>query len=126
MKNQIVITFEGDYIQALSNGEKDYEFASRLWSQTIKACRENDCFNILGIANTTAPVQTMEVYDHAELFQQLGITKKYRIAWVELDQEAYQTTHFIETILSNRGFPGRVFADVAKAKKWLIGERTAE
>lgn len=112
-------------MQVLSNGEKNYEFASRLWSQTVDACRENECFKILGIAKTTIPVQTMEAYDHVELFQQLGITPEFRIAWVELNAEAYKTTYFIETVLSNRGFPGRLFSDISEAKEWLLGERDA-
>ena len=57
-----------------------------------------------------------------ELFQRLGITHKYRIAWVELNPKTSATTPFIETVLSNRGFPGRLFSDASKAKKWLLKE----
>jgi hypothetical protein len=123
MKNQLEITFEGEYIKVLSNGEKDLEFASRLWSQTVDACQKYDCFKILGIAETTSPVTTIEAFDHADLFKKIGITSKYRIAWVELNPEAYKTTDFIETVLSNRSLPGRLFSDESEAKKWLMSER---
>ena len=77
---------------------------------------------VLGLANTTKPLQTIEAYDHAKIFTQLGITQKYRIAWVELNPDAYDTTHFIETVLKNRGLPSHLFTDVSQAKEWLLGD----
>ena len=62
----------------------------------------------------------MEGYEHANLFEQLGIDTRYRIAWVEKNPEAYHAAYFIETVLFNRGFPGRIFLDVAEAKEWLL------
>lgn len=121
MKNEVIITFEGDYIQILSNGEKNYEFAKRLWSEAVVACEKHNCFDILGIADTTVPLSISEGYEHADLFEQLGIDSKYRIAWVELNAEAYQAVYFVETVLFNRGFPGRVFLDVDEAKEWVLG-----
>ena len=122
MKNELIITFEGDYIQIISNGEKNYEFSKRVWSGAMVACEKNNCYNILGIADTTVPLTALEGYEHADLFEQLGIDDKYRIAWVEKNAEAYQAVYFVETVLFNRGFPGRVFLDVGDAEEWLLGE----
>lgn len=121
MKNELVITFEGDYIQIISNGEKNYEFSRRVWSGAVVACEKFDCYDVLGIADTTIPLTASEGYEHADLFEQLGIDSKYRIAWVEKNAEAYQAVYFVETVLFNRGFPGRVFLDEAEAKEWLLG-----
>lgn len=121
MKNELVITFENDHIQILSNGEKNYEFALRLWSEAVVACEKYNCFDILGIADTTVPLTISEGFEHANLFEQVGIDGRYRIAWVELNAEAYQAVFFVETVLFNRGFPGRLFLDVAEAKEWLLG-----
>ena len=120
MKNEIIVTFEGNFIKVISNGEKNYEFALRLWSEVVSACRKNGCYKILGIAKTTRSVGTIEAYNHAQLFHDLGITQKYRIAWVELNPEAQETVDFIETVLWNRGLPGRVFFDILEAEKWLL------
>ena len=122
MKNELIITFEDDYIQIISNGEKNYEFSKQVWSGAVAACAKYNCYNILGVADTTVPLTTWEGYEHADLFEQLGIDNRYRIAWVEKNAEAYQAVYFVETVLFNRGFPGRVFLDVSEAKEWLLGD----
>ena len=122
MKNEIVITFEGTHVQAIANGEKDFEYSTQLWTNIVQACHDNNCRKILGIANTTKPLRTMEAYQHADLFRELGLTHDYRIAWVELNPDAYETTYFVETVLVNRGFPGRLFEDEVQAKKWLLDD----
>ncbi len=125
MKSEIVITFEDKYIQACSNGEKDLAFAKKLWTEITNTCRQHDCYNVLGIANTTDPVSTAEAADHVGLFQQLGIDRKYRIAWVELNPEASEPIHLIERLLSSHKVTVRAFSNVPEAKKWLFFGRNA-
>jgi len=122
MKNELVVTYEGDHIRVIADGEKDYDFALRLWTDVREASIKHGCFKILGIANTTVPLSTADAYDHAEIFSQLSITAKYRIAWVELNSEAYDTMHFVETVLKNRGLQGHLFSDISQAKEWLLGD----
>ncbi len=33
MRNEIVITFKGTYVQAIANGEKDFEYSTQLWTE---------------------------------------------------------------------------------------------
>jgi len=125
MTSSYTITFEGDYIKVLSDGDKDLEFATELWSEVAKSCREHDCFNVLGIAETDSPMSTLDGYELAQVFRDLGIVENHRIAWVELNQEAKHATYFIETVLSNRGLPGRLFSSAAEAKEWLLSDGNA-
>ena len=125
MRNRVTVTFEGDHIQALSDGDKNLEFATELWTQIATMSKKHNCFNILGIANTTTPMEAVDGYDHARLFRDLDIQHDYRIAWVELNPDAVDMAMFIETVLVNRGLPGRLFSTVNEAKAWLIGD-TAE
>lgn len=122
MKNEIIITFEGDYVQAIANGEKNFEYATNLFTQIVQACQEHDCKKVLGLANTSKPLRTMEAYKVAELFRELGLNHEYRIAWVELNEDSYDTTYFAETVLVNRGMPVRLFANELQAKKWLLDD----
>jgi hypothetical protein len=122
MEDQFEITYEGNCIKVQLQGNEDLGVASCLWPQILEACKDNDCFKVLGIAETTNPLGTMDAYNHAELFNKLGINHQYRIAWVELNPEAYEATQFAETVLKNRGLPGRLFADVSEAKQWLLNE----
>jgi hypothetical protein len=122
VKNQITITFEGDHVLVLSDGEKDFEFSTRLWTETVDVCEANDCFRILGVSTTTKPLEALEGYDHARLFRDLGIDRSYKIAWVENNADAQDIINFIETVLYNRGLPGKVFEDVDEARIWLLGD----
>jgi len=119
--HEITITHEGTFIKVLSNGEKNYQFAVDLWTAIHDACLKYQCFNVLGIADTTVPVDTYDALEIADLFEQLEIDGKFRIAWVELNPRAYKTTFFIESVLSNRGLPSRVFLEIDEAKNWLLG-----
>ena len=119
MENEIVITFEGDYVKAVANGEKDFDYNTKLWTGIIAECRKNACLKVLGVAYTTRPLRTMEAYKTAELFRQLGVTHEFRIAWVEKNPETYDTPYFVETVLVNRGFTARLFDDEARAMDWL-------
>ena len=65
----------------------------------------------------------MDGFDHVELFRELGINTKYRIAWVELNPAAIKTMKFVDAALFNRLLPGRVFMTEAEATKWLFGSR---
>ncbi len=80
MTNELIVTFEGRYVKVFSNGDKTIEFAMQLWSQVKVACIEHNCFYVLGIANTNNPLKTLEAFNHAKLFKDMGITLKYRIA----------------------------------------------
>ncbi len=122
MQNELTVTFEGDYVQVISDGDKDYDFSVRLWSAVVEQCEKHECYDVLGIANTTTPLEAVEGYDQARLFRTLGIGPRYRIAWVEKSPDAVDMASFVETVLKNRGLPGRIFPSVYEAKRWLTGD----
>lgn len=122
MERKLEISFEGSFIRVFSTGDKSYDSALNLWQQVVAKCTEHNCFKVLGVANSGTYFKTMEAFSHAKLFDELGITNKYRIAWVELNPEAFETTRFIETVLANRGLPGRLFTAEAEAEEWLLSE----
>lgn len=120
MRNTIEVTFEGDHVRVIADGDKDYVFQNRLWQEVSSACEEQNCFKILGISNTTTPLEAVEGYDTARIFRDLKIDNRYRLAWVELNDESRDMTQFIATVLANRGLPGRLFDTEEEAKKWLL------
>jgi len=118
MDEKIIITFEGNYIKVVTHGG-GADFARRLWSQVKDACNKHKCFSILGIGYTTN-LSTMEAFDHAALFIELGLSFNYRIAWVETNPETKDIIGFTETVLKNRSLPGQLFANVSDAEEWLL------
>ena len=108
------------FILVKQAGEDSYEVSLELWKEVAKACKKYQCFNILGISDTT-PLKTMGAYDHHKIFDEAKITMKHRIAWVENNSKAIEMLLFAETVLKNRGrLNGKVFANVVEAKKWLM------
>ena len=121
MNNKIEVTFEGDHIRVIADGDKDYRYMDQGWRAVAAACELNDCYNVLGIAKTTTPVEAVEGYELPRLFQELGIDQRYRIAWVELNDDARDVIMFVQTVLANRGLPGLIFDTEEEARVWLLG-----
>jgi len=121
MSYQMSVTFMGVYVEVRSTGDKSYQTAVMLWQEIIRVCGEHDCYKVLGIGESTTPMPTMDAMKHTKLFQDFSITRKYQIAWVELNSEAVGSIKFVETVLLNRGLLiGKLFHDVAEAKRWLL------
>jgi len=124
-KNYLSVTFQGQFIKVIADGERDLEFVSRVWTEVLEAGQKHNCFKVLGIANTTKTVQPIEFIMVAQENAKYVPQSKYRIAWVESNPEAYESAYFLETYLRNHGFDARLFSDTANAKEWLLDHRNA-
>ena len=122
MNTEIEITFENDYVKIIFNGEKNFDLAKKVFSRAVETCVAHNCYKILGVANTTKPISTIEGFDLKDLFHELGLNYKYRIAWVELNPKVIEKIRFNETVLRNRGLPGKLFKDINEAKYWLLND----
>lgn len=121
MENFLEVTFEGNHILAIANGDKDYRYMNELWRKIAMTCEQHECHNVLGLADTRTPVEAVEGYGLPNLFRELGIGQHYRIAWVEKNLDARDTVDFVQTLLANRGMPGLVFDTEEEARAWLLG-----
>jgi len=126
MEHELSITFKDKYVEIISNGEKSYQSSLRLWARTLKVCTENNCFKVLGIANSTKAPSTIDSYQHAELLHNFNVDFRYKIAWVELNPEELGGMKFLENVLFNRGMNVKLFQDVETAKTWLFNEVYSE
>ncbi len=101
-------------------GLVDKPAARELWSAVVAACDAHNCFDILGSSELEQPLSTMVALAHAEIFTEVGITRRHRIAWVGEDTVSQDMLEFTETVLLNRGkLTGGLFATVEEAKQWL-------
>ena len=123
MTNTKTITFEGDHIRVVSRGEKSIEWSRELWPAIVEVCEANDCYRILGISESLNVMPIMDGFDHVELFRELGINTKYRIAWVDTNPDSIKTLRFMDAALFNRLLPGRLFKTEEDARKWLLGSK---
>lgn len=123
MTNTMTITFEGNHVRADSRGTKSLAWSRQLFSAIVDACKANNCYLVLGVSESIKPISIMEGFEHIELFRELGINTKYRIAWVELNPAAVKTVRFVDAALFNRMLPGRLFQTEEEARAWLFGKR---
>lgn len=122
MISEISVTFEGDHVLVRADGEKDYQVVEQIWSTVSRVCEKHQCFEVLGIANTSKPIEAVEGYEMPAVFREYGIDRRYRIAWVELNPDAVDVIELAASILANRDLPGRLFATTDEAKQWLLGK----
>jgi hypothetical protein len=121
MNNELQVTHEGEYVLAWVTGDKNsYQISLEIWGSIAKACAEHGCKKVLALSNS-APLKTMEASNLWEVFNKVGITPDYRIAWVEGNAKTKEAAKLVETVLDNRGYwQARMFEDPAEAKKWLL------
>ncbi len=122
MSYEMNVSFMENYVEAHSVGEKNYQTAEKLWSEITRLCNANNCYRVLGIAESTRQMSVMDSIDHQRLFRALKITPKYKIAWVELNAAEFEKLKALETILINRGYRGKAFLDVDAARDWLLSD----
>ena len=124
MSYEMSVTFTGDYVEARSIGDKSYQTAVALWNKILQVCDEHNCYKVLGVgASTSKGMPTMAAMQHEQLFKDFAITRKYKIAWFELNKEAVGSMKFLETVLLNRGLlNGMLFSTVEEARQWLLDE----
>ena len=125
MDKGFTVAFQGDHVRIDTVAERNIDNARALWTAVVEACEKHDCFFVLAVSNAPGPMPIVDGYDHAQLFQELGIFGKYRIAWAELSDDARPATLFVETVLFNRGLPGKVFRTEEEARHWLFSEADA-
>jgi hypothetical protein len=114
------VEFQGDHIRIDTVAERSIEYATALWTEVAGMCNKHDCFAVLAVSRAPNSMPIENGFDHADLFRDLGITTKYRIAFAELSDDAREATRFVETVLFNRGLPGKVFSTEEDARQWLF------
>jgi len=120
MAAQYTIDYINSTIEVQASGIPDRQSVSQMWKAIIDACKENQCFSILGLSNFDQPLKLADAIDHQAIFLEAGVTIDHRIAWVQLNPKAYAMTELAETVLLNRGLiNGRLFSDELDARRWL-------
>ena len=121
MAENYTIAYEGDHIRATTRAEKSIAWARKFWGDTVEACHQHSCYDVLGVSYSLTPMPFLDAYEHIQLFRDLGIDSKYRIAWVELNPQAVEIVRYVGDALFNRGLPGEVFSTEEAARAWLLG-----
>ena len=120
MAAQYTIEHVGSIIEVRVTGVPNRESITQMWKDIVAASTEHRCLSILGLSKLDRPLKLADALDHQAIFLEAGVTIDHRIAWVQLNPEAYAMTELVETVLLNRGLAnGRLFIDEFEARRWL-------
>lgn len=123
MSYRIVVEYRGDHVYTAHYGKNNYEISLELWRRVMEACKQHNCFNILGENFTTAELSTMDAFNHLKILEEVGLTLQYRVAWVDEKTSTGKGLEFVETVVvKNRCLAnGRLFSNAEEARRWLLG-----
>ncbi len=126
MQDEIIVEYKGSHVHAKIYGKNNYDVSLEVWRRIMAACKEHNCFNILGENFTTNELSTMDAFNHLQILELVGLTPRHRVAWVNHVKETSRGLEFVETVVvKNRGLAnGRLFSDVEEAKQWLLGKES--
>lgn len=116
------IDFVNSTIEVQVRGTLDRATSLRMWTDIVAACAANSCYSVLGLSYLDEPLKLGDAIDHQAIFLEAGVTIDHRIAWAQLNPEAFKMSELAETVLLNRGLVnGRLFTDEFEARRWLAG-----
>lgn len=117
------ISHSESLIQVHVFGTVDEVAIRQLWAAIVEACDSANCYDILGISELDEPFSASDAFNHHEIFTEVGVELRHRIAWVNKDIESHDILKFTETVLVNRSkLNGGLFQSVDEAKLWLQGQ----
>ncbi len=114
------VKFADSLVEVHVSGVPDRPSVERMWTDIASACRDNNCFQILGVSKTERAVELKDAMDYSTIFDDARLPLGLRTAWVQTNPAA---TVMIELIieLTRKRFQGegKVFANETEARRWL-------
>lgn len=125
MSYKLEIEQRPGYLYFRIDGENSRETIPRYMSDVVHECHERDCFRALVHECLSGPrLSPMEVFSVASegSMDILGVFDA--VAYV--DEKMGEMLDFAETVAVNRGMPLAMFANLAKAEKWLLEQQPGQ
>jgi len=124
MSFQISIDRRPNYLYAKVTGVNSPQTVRGYFAEVRAACQRYDCPSVLIEEQLEGPrLSLLEVFQLVSEGSQSVWPAVHRIAYVDVNGPPIGShMPFAETVAVNRGAQVRVFADVAAAEAWLIGQ----
>ena len=124
MPYKIKIQEKSDYLRIEISGDRspgqEASEAIEFWSQVAKLCREKNIDNVLTISTLTGRLPTLQAFEIAQSPESFGWDWRFKVAFVDLNEESRQDNLFTETVAVNRGYRAKIFDNEDDAKTWLF------
>ena len=93
--------------------------AADVGKAVVRACRESGINRILVLSQLTGRASPLDQFRAVMHAIQYGWSRKFQMAFVDLNRETVGATRFLETVALNRVFKVRVFDNEQDARNWL-------
>lgn len=93
--------------------------AKETWQEITTQCQHRGATRVLILSRVSGEYPTLDAYKVSTLFEQLGVDKRWKLAFVHLDNSPGTGIQFAATVAMNRGFMFQFFTDEKSARKWL-------
>jgi hypothetical protein len=124
MLHKIVLQEKKDYIRLEITGtgipaNEKYDAANVL-ARVADICNVKQIHRVLVISKMTGNLSPLAAYSIADLPEEYGWSRSFKLAIVDLNEEYRKGNTFIETVAVNRGYDVKVFENEKDAKDWLL------
>ena len=115
------ITFSDlpDGIRLDAAGVRNIQDSIDLMQRGVREARSRDVWNILCVFDLQGAHSLTQIYKFAANFEDFGLSRRHRIAIVDVNAESYDSNEFASIVATNRGLNARTFPDVDTALAWL-------
>ena len=118
MEYKLDITPKGNYIYVQTSGERaNAGVVKEVWGKIIKACGENNCYKILGVQYGQKSMKLIDIVASVPLLLRVGLSKKYKVAWVDLNKDTVSNSRMLEDYLRTLDR----FGEYPVAKQFTLG-----
>lgn len=129
MPHTVIYNSELHIVESKLHGDMTLGEVDEIITKTAKIAKENDCSLIFtDLTEVSRKLSILEIYELPDriknIFTSFGMNvflyKRANVVSKDLDDYVFH-----ENVMVNRGQNEKVFTDIDKAKKWLIGNNTA-
>jgi hypothetical protein len=120
MTYQLAITEQPGYVHFVVTGENSRDTVTRYMEEVIRECMRRQCLRALIEERLKGPrLGTLEVFEMVVAGSERFLRTLKAIAYVDVNARSAEMMRFAENVAVNRGFPVKVFHNVAAAEQWL-------
>ena len=117
------VEFAESHVEVRVSGVPDRPSVEQMWADIASACRDNNCFHVLGVSKTERAIELKHAMDYSTIFDKAHLPLGLRTAWVQTNPAAVVMIELIIEMTRKRfQGEGKVFSNEAEARQWLQQE----
>lgn len=124
MAYELKIEHFEDYISVeitgVRNSLSSISDSKNMWIELLAICTEKEIKKVLAVSKLTGRLGAVPMFNIVDHVVKYGISRQYKLAYVDLNPESLIDNKFGETVAYNRGYQFiKVFGEIDPAKEWL-------